>query len=229
MPKSSRNSAPHLLRLHPLLVAMPLSPPDQHSPTSNSEAEPPEPPVLLEPDDDNERFHGKMTNKISDAPARSKCVLTLTPLLLPPAAERRPCPPLVDRDRVIPHSAHASVDFDFRRDPLAPPLLTSGSGDSSPAVRRRANKAPLCKQTSEASAPPTSPFAISRCSSAPLWCQRCHGCASHVRTALQGQNTSWERGGRPAQPLIRLTRGAVSVLYFLPSPSSAYRFYDSRV
>ena len=112
---------------HPEIVVlissstMPLFPPDPPSPTSNSEAEPPEP---LESDDDgNERFHGKMTNKISDAPAlRSKCVLTLTPLLLPPPrrppdGRRRPCPPLVDRDRVIPHSAHASVDFDFRRDP----------------------------------------------------------------------------------------------------------------
>ena len=77
---------------HPEIVlpisssAMPLFPPDPPSPTWNSEAEPPEP---LESDDDgNERFHGKMTNKISDAPLRSKCVLTLTPLLLPP--RRRP-------------------------------------------------------------------------------------------------------------------------------------------
>ena len=116
---------------HPEIVllisssAMPLFPPDPPSPTWNSEAEPPEPTEPLEPDDvdGNERFHGKMTNKISDAPAlRSKCVLTLTPLLPPPPRRppdgRRPCPPLVDRDRVIPHSAHASnVDFDFRRDP----------------------------------------------------------------------------------------------------------------
>ena len=83
---------------HPEIVllisssAMPLFPPDPPSPTWNSEAEPPEPPEPLESDDGdgNERFHGKMTNKISDAPAlRSKCVLTLTPLLPPPRAGRR--------------------------------------------------------------------------------------------------------------------------------------------
>ena len=120
VPDGKRQNHPEIV----LLIsssAMPLFPPDPPSPTWNSEAEPPEPPEPLESDDDgNERFHGKMTNKISDAPAlRSKCVLTLTPLLLPPpAAGRRPCPPLVDRDRVIPHSAHArNVDFDFRRDP----------------------------------------------------------------------------------------------------------------
>ena len=78
---------------HPEIVVlissstMPLFPPDPPSPTSNSEAEPPEP---LESDGDgNERFHGKMTNKISDAPAY--------PLQMrfdfdaaPPPASRRP-------------------------------------------------------------------------------------------------------------------------------------------
>ena len=151
---------------HPEIVllisssAMPLFPPDPPSPTRNLEAEPPEPSEPLESDDDgNERFHGKMTNKISDAPAlRSKCVLTLTPLLPPPRAGRRTSSVSTPRRSRSCHPAFSSreralISIFGGILTLAPPLLTSGSGDSSPAVRRRANKAPLCKQTSEASAP----------------------------------------------------------------------------
>ena len=74
----------------------------------------------------------------------------------PPAAAagRRSCPPLVDRDRVIRiQLTRALISIFGGILTLAQPLLTSGSGDSSPTARRRANKAPLCKQTSEASAP----------------------------------------------------------------------------
>ena len=82
---------------HPEIVlpisstAMPLFPPDPPSPTWNSEAEPPEPPEPLESDDDgNERFHGKMTNKISDAPASPLQMRFDFDAAPPPSPRRRP-------------------------------------------------------------------------------------------------------------------------------------------
>ena len=149
---------------HPEIVllisssAMPLFPPDPPSPTRNSEAEPPEP---LEPDDDgNERFHGKMTNKISDAPASPLQMRFDFDAAPPPAAPAagRTSPVSTPRRSRSCHPAFSSreralISIFGGILALAPPLLTSGSGDSSPAARRRANKAPLCKQTSEASAP----------------------------------------------------------------------------
>ena len=150
---------------HPEIVllisssAMPLFPPDPPSPTWNSEAEPP--PEPLESDDGNERFHGKMTNKISDAPASPLQMRfdfdAAPPPAASPAAGRTSSVSTPRRSRSC-HPAFSSreralISIFGGILTLAPPLLTSGSGDSSPAARRRANKAPLCKQTSEASAP----------------------------------------------------------------------------